>query len=212
MGVESADPVPNPPGSAPVPAGPSPDAESTFQLLDRARAGEAAALDALFARYLKPLQRWASGRLPGWARSAADTHDLVQDTLLNTFRRIGTFEPRREGAFQAYLRQAVMNRILDELRRTKARPVTATFDELDHQHGGSPLDDAIGLETFERYEAALARLKPEEREAIIGRVELSQSYQELAASLDSPSADAARKTVARALVRLAEEMKHERRG
>ena len=43
---------------------PSPDAESTFQLLERAHAGEVAALDALFARYLKPLQRWASGRLP----------------------------------------------------------------------------------------------------------------------------------------------------
>ena len=104
-----------------------------------------------------------------------------------------------------------MNRILDELRRTKARPVSATFDELDHAHGGSPLDDAIGLETFERYEAALARLTQDEREAIIGRVEMGQSYEELAASLESPSADAARKTVARALVRLAKEMKHESR-
>jgi RNA polymerase sigma-70 factor (ECF subfamily) len=203
--------VANPPGSAPPPGGQSPDAESTFQLLERANAGDAAALDTLFARYLKPLQRWAGGRLPGWARSAADTHDLVQDTLLNTFRKIGTFEPRREGAFQAYLRQAVMNRILDELRRTKARPVTATFDELEHPHGGSPLDDAIGLETFERYEAALARLTADEREAIIGRVELGQSYEELAVNLESPSADAARKTVARALVRLAKEMKRESR-
>jgi len=188
-------------------ADPAADAESTFQLLERANAGETAALDALFARYLKPLQRWASGRLPGWARSAADTHDLVQDTLLNAFRRIGSFEPRREGAFQAYLRQAVMNRIRDELRRTQARPVSATFDEQDHEHQGSPLDDAIGLETFERYEAALARLKADDREAIIGRVELGQTYEELAASLGSPSADAARKTVSRALVRLAGEMR-----
>jgi len=185
----------------------SPDAESTFQLLERANAGEAAALDALFARYLKPLQRWASGRLPAWARSAADTQDLVQDTLLNAFRKVGTFEPRREGAFQAYLRQAVMNRIRDELRRTKARPVSETFDEFDHAHGGSPLDEAIGLETFERYEAALARLDADDREAIIGRVELGQSYEELAASLGSPSADAVRKTVSRALVRLAGEMR-----
>jgi RNA polymerase sigma factor (sigma-70 family) len=196
------DPESRPGADAP----PAADAESTFQLLERANAGETAALDALFARYLKPLQRWASGRLPGWARAAADTQDLVQDTLLNAFRKVGTFEPRREGAFQAYLRQAVMNRIRDELRRTKARPATATFDELDHEHGGSPLDDAIGLETFERYEAALARLRADDREAIIGRVELGQSYEELAASLGSPSADAARKTVSRALVRLAGEM------
>lgn len=187
------------------------EAESTFQLLERVNGGDAAALETLFTRYLKPLERWASGRLPSWARSAADTHDLVQDTLLHTFKRIGTFEPRREGAFQAYLRQAVMNRIRDELRRTSARPATSTLDEFEHSHGTSPLEDVIGLETFERYEAALGRLKAGDREAIIGRLELDQSYEELAASLGSPSADAARKTVARGLVRLAEEMKREPR-
>jgi RNA polymerase sigma factor (sigma-70 family) len=190
---------------------PASDAESTFHLLERANAGETAALEALFARYLRPLQRWASGRLPRWARGANDTHDLVQDTLLNAFKRMGSFEPRREGAFLAYLRQAVMNRIRDELRRTRVRPATDTLDELDHAHPSSPLDEAIGLETFERYEAALSRLKDQEREAIIARVELGQSYDELAVSIESPSADAARKTVARALVRLAEEMQHERR-
>jgi RNA polymerase sigma factor (sigma-70 family) len=203
-----------PPSDDPVSgadAGRPSEAESTFQLLERANRGDASALEALFARYLKPLQRWASGRLPRWARSAADTHDLVQDTLFHAFRKIGTFEPRREGAFQAYLRQAVMNRIRDELRRTRTRPATSTLDELEHEGGDSPLEDAIRLETFERYEAALGRLTATDREAIIGRLELDQSYEELAASLESPSADAARKTVARALVRLATEMKHEPR-
>jgi RNA polymerase sigma factor (sigma-70 family) len=203
-----------PPAEDPVPdadaESPS-DAESTFQLLERANQGDAPALEALFARYLKPLQRWASGRLPRWARSAADTHDLVQDTLFHAFRKIRTFEPRREGAFQAYLRQAVMNRIRDELRRTRARPATSTLNELEHEGGGSPLEDVIRLETFERYEAALGRLAETDREAIIGRVEFDQSYEELASSLESPSADAARKTVARALVRLAAEMKREPR-
>jgi RNA polymerase sigma-70 factor (ECF subfamily) len=189
----------------------SADAESTFQLLDRARAGDGAALDALFARHLKPLQRWATGRLPQWARSAVDTHDVVQDTLLNAFRRIGSFEPRREGAFCAYLRQAVMNRIRDELRRSSVRPAAAPFDELEHEHRSSPLEEAIALETFERYDAALASLTDEDRAAIVGRVELGRSYDELAVELGKPSADAARMAVARALVRLAEAMKHERR-
>lgn len=187
------------------------DAESTFQLLERAHLGEARALEALFARYLKPLQRWASGRLPHWARDAADTHDLVQDTLLNVFKRIGSFEPRREGAFQAYLRQAVMNRIRNELRRTAAHPETATFDELEHEHDGSPFEDVLALETCERYEAALGRLTPAEREAVIGRVELGASYVEMAASLGKPSPDAARIAVARALLRLAKEMGREKR-
>ncbi len=187
------------------------EAESTFQLLERANAGDEAALEVLFGRYLKPLQRWASGRLPRWARNAADTHDLVQDTLLNAFRRIGNFEPRREGAFQAYLRQAVMNRIRDELRRSETRPATAAFEEDDHPHDGSPLEDAIGVEAFERYEAALQKLNAEEREAIVSRVELGHTYQELAMLLGKPTADAARMAVTRALVRLAEEMKREPR-
>jgi len=202
--------MPDPRSEAPVgDTRSSAPADSTFQLLEQAQAGDDRALEALFGRYLKPLQRWASGRLPAWARSAHDTHDLVQDTLLNAFRKIGSFEPRREGAFQAYLRQALMNRIRDELRRRRVRPATATFEESEHEHGSSPLEDAIGIETFERYERALMRLKPEEREAIIGRVELGNSYEELASSLEKPSADAARMTVTRALVRLAEEMDHE---
>jgi RNA polymerase sigma-70 factor (ECF subfamily) len=198
---------PRPP--QPPDAGSSPDAQSTFQLLERAHEGDSAALDVLFSRYLRPLQHWASGRLPRWARNSADTHDLVQDTLLNAFRKIGSFEPRREGAFQAYLRQAVMNRIRDHIRRTGTRPAMSTFEESDHEHPSSPLDQVIGLETFERYEAALARLTPNEREAIIGRVELGHTYEELAATLEKPSADAARMAVARALVRLAEEMKRD---
>jgi len=185
-----------------------PDAESTFVLLDRANAGDRAALDLLFARYLKPLQRWASGRLPAWARGAGDTHDLVQDTLLGAFKKIGSFEPKREGAFQAYLRQAVMNRLRDQLRRVQARPRTEPFLDPHDETGVSPLEHAIAMETFERYETALSRLSTEEQEAIIGRVEMDNTYDELARNLGKPSADAARMAVTRALVRLAEEMRH----
>ena len=54
---------------------------------------------------------------------------------------------------------------------------------------------------------ALERLTPQDREAIIGRVEMGYSYEELAEALGKPTADAARKAARRALVRLAEEMK-----
>jgi len=74
--------------------------ESTFDLIDRVRQGDAQALDRLLAQHLKPLQRWASGRLPVWARDLADTDDLVQETLTRTLRKIGSFEPRHVGAFQ----------------------------------------------------------------------------------------------------------------
>jgi RNA polymerase sigma-70 factor (ECF subfamily) len=180
---------------------------STFHLIEQARAGDQEALELLFARHLKPLQRWASGRLPKWARDLADTDDLVQDTLAQTFKRIEHFEPRRVGALQAYLRQAVLNRILNELRRKGRQPQITDLDGVEVESGESPLEQAIGREAVECYDEALQRLTAEEREAIIARVEMGYSYEELAEALGKPTPDAARKAAHRALVRLAEEMK-----
>jgi RNA polymerase sigma-70 factor (ECF subfamily) len=181
--------------------------DSTFELIERVRQGDRESLERLMARHLGPLRRWVSGRLPRWARDLSDTDDLVQDALLRTFTRIEDFEVRGVGALQAYLRQAVMNRLRDELRRKGRAPEMVDGGELDLQGPGSPLEEAIGREAVERYTAALARLKPEEREAIIARVEMDYSYAELAEILGKPTPDAARKAAQRALLRLAEEMK-----
>ena len=59
----------------------------------------------------------------------------------------------------------------------------------------SPLEAALFRETSEKYEAGLAQLKPEEREAIVTGIEFGLSYAELAEALGKPSADAARMTV-----------------
>lgn len=183
-----------------------PLADATLTLLRRASAGDRDAADLLFARYAPALHRWARGRLPRWARDIADTHDLVQDAMMQTFRNLKGFDDRGQGALHAYLRQAVMNRIREELRRRERRPQAQTLDTAFEDEGTSPLEAAIGQETLERYEAALARLSVEEREAVIARLELGLSHQEVADALGKPSADAARMTVARALARLAREM------
>ena len=182
------------------------DPESTFSLVERAQAGDQEALDCLLARHLGPLRRWARGRLPQWARDLADTDDLVQDALLQTFRRLSVFEVRGPGALQAYLRQAVLNRVRNELRKKGRRPEETDLDGFEVAVGQSPLEAAIGREAVDRYERALAALTPDEREAIIGRVEMGYSYDELADLLGKPSADAARKAGQRALVRLTRQM------
>ena len=167
------------------------ETESTFQLISRFRTGDREALEQLFERHLPRLQRWARGRLPRWARDNADTQDLVQETLLQTFNRLEAFEPTREGALQAYLRQAVMNRIRDEIRKKGRRPVQVELEgtEIDKAH--SPLEDAIDMEEIERYEDALGRLRPEEREAIILKIEMGYTYEEVARLLEKPTEDAA---------------------
>jgi alkylation response protein AidB-like acyl-CoA dehydrogenase len=97
-------------------------AESTVVLLEKARTGDREALESLLARYIPPLRRWAAGRLPTHLRGPLDTHDVVQDAVLQTLGHIERFEQRHDGALRAYLRQAVMNRIRDELRRAAVRP------------------------------------------------------------------------------------------
>jgi RNA polymerase sigma factor (sigma-70 family) len=189
----------------PAPAAPPPEAESSTRLLLRAQQGDADARDALFARYLPVLQRFARGRLPRWARDARETGDIVQDSLLQTLRHVGSFQPSRDGALLAYLRQAVVNRIRDEIRKAGRRPRPGTLPEVA-AHGATPLEEAIGQQALQRYETALGRLREEDREAIIGRIELGYGYDELAAALDKPTPGAARLTVTRALVKLAEEM------
>jgi RNA polymerase sigma factor (sigma-70 family) len=186
--------------------GPQPGLESTVDLVARVKGGDRDALDRLLARVLPPLRRWARGRLPRSKRDLMDTDDLVQETAIRAVKRLDSFESRRDGALQAYLRQAVMNRIRDEIRHKGRIPVATELDENEHNRDASPLDAAIGREAVDRYEAALARLRPEDREAIIARVEMDWNYEQAAQALGKPSAGAARVAISRALVRLAEEM------
>jgi len=172
---------------------------STVDLLERLRNGDDAAISQLVERSLPPLKRWARGRLPTWARSLAETQDLVQDAVIRAMPHLNTFEARHPGALQAYLRQAIANRIRDEIRKVQSRPVGQDPVSGIVDAAPSPLEHVIGRERLERYEAAMARLQPAEREAIIARLELQQSYEEVALALGKPSAGAARMAVTRAV-------------
>jgi RNA polymerase sigma-70 factor, ECF subfamily len=186
--------------------------EATLYLLRQAQGGNPDALNRLVARYLPRLERWASGRLPAWARDLCDTQDLVQETVVRAIRRIEGFEPRGEGALQAYLRHILMNRIREELRRVGRRPESQPLDDGKVSAEASPLERVIGRQGMERYERALTRLRAADREAIVTRIELGCSFDEVAVALGKPNANAARSAVNRALVRLIKEMRDGARG
>jgi RNA polymerase sigma factor (sigma-70 family) len=181
--------------------------ESTTALLDRARAGDARARDLLFSRVLPPLRRWAHQRMPSSARDLHDSEDMVQVTVLRAFQALDRFEPRGTGAFLGYLRQILLNAIRDELRRAGRRPVHAPLDASLVDAAPSALERVLGRDALEDYERALAALAAEKREAVIMRLELGFSHQEIADALGKPSANTARMIVARALVDLAEGMR-----
>jgi RNA polymerase sigma-70 factor (ECF subfamily) len=179
-----------------------------MELLQRAKDGEREALDALTLRYLPRLTRWASGRLPASARSLFDTSDLVQETLLKAIERLDKIEVRGPGGFQAYVRQAILNRIRDQIRWTRRRPGPEGVPEYVEDTNPSPLESAIGADILEGYERALEQLNEAERQLVHLRIELDFSYQEIAVIMERNSPDAARMAVKRALLKLAELMGH----
>jgi RNA polymerase sigma-70 factor (ECF subfamily) len=180
--------------------------DTTERLVGRASAGDQQAVELLLGRYLPRLRRFAHGRLPTFARDLVDTDDLVQVTLSRVVRRVQGFDDRGRGAFHAYLRQSLLNELRNQIRRARRHPAPGELDGQERDLGPSPLDDAVGRQGLERYETALLRLDPDDREAIIGRIELGLSHAELAEALGKASPDAARMAVARALVRLTREM------
>jgi RNA polymerase sigma factor (sigma-70 family) len=171
--------------------------------------GDGPARDELIQRYWPRLERWAQGRLPMGARDLHDTADLVQDTLVAALNRLPEFVPRHDGALQAYFRVALWNRIRSLAKRAQQRGERVDLESMIADAGPSPLEQAIGQEALECYERALHRLRPDDREIIVLRVELDLPYDEIALQLGKPSLIAARKAVSRALYRLAREMQRD---
>ena len=176
--------------------------EPTIELVIRARAGDRNAVEALLQRCLPGLKRWAHGKLPPAARSVLDTGDLVQEAALHALGRLDVFEPRHVGAMQAYLRQSVVNRIRDEVRKVARRPMSVELPEDPAGHATSPIDVAILNESYQHYHDALTQLSPRDREMIVARVEVEWTLPEIAQRFGLPSVDAARMAVMRALRRL----------
>jgi RNA polymerase sigma-70 factor, ECF subfamily len=103
-------------------------ATSDEELARRARAGDAAAFDALVRRYQDRVYR-LSRRLTG---NRADAEDALQDTFLRVFRRLSTF--RGESSFSTWLYRIATNTALMLCRsraRRRSEPLDAYLPRFD---------------------------------------------------------------------------------
>jgi RNA polymerase sigma factor (sigma-70 family) len=181
--------------------------ETTATLLSLIRGGDTAAKERLLSRIYRPLIRFAHGRLPARARDLTDTEDLVQVAMLRALDHMEGFDSRREGAFLAYLRNILLNLIRDEARRVGRRPEQEELGENHAAAGPTPLEEAVGREALERYDGALARLPEEQRQAVMLRVEMGYTYEQIADAVGMVSPDAARMMTTRAIARLGKLMR-----
>ena len=184
-----------------------PDLLRTQELLREAQLGRRDALEELLARYRPRLERWASGRLPRSARSLLDTGDLVQETLLRALESIGSIGARHPGSFESYVRQAVLNRIRDQIRWARRRSGGELGSDSLADPGPSPLEEAIGGDVVRLYEKGMSLLADDERQILHFRIELDMSYEDIAALMNKPSPDAARMAIQRSLHKLAMAMR-----
>ena len=184
-----------------------PDAvsDSTLDVLARAQQGDRGAAHILIERALPVVRRWAHGRLPSYARGDANTEDLVQDVFLRTLRRVTRFQHRTVGGLQAYLRQAVVNRVRDLIRGSKRRGPNVDDVREPRDYRPSPLEAAIMRQQLDAFLQALRRLRPSDRQLIVWRIELGYTAAEIATRLGKSEA-AAGMSITRAMTRLAKEL------
>ena len=178
----------------------------TMELIVQIRSGNRGAWSRLVERELPPLKRYAQGRLPTWARSASDTQDLVQNVLMRALPRLVNWESQGRGALRAFLRKALINQIVDEIRKARKRMASPTPLEGLPDAAPSPLSKLIQGESVMKLRKALARLSESDRKLLAARFGSGCRYTEIATLLDRPSANAARMAVERAVERLAKIM------
>jgi RNA polymerase sigma-70 factor, ECF subfamily len=174
------------------------------EVVDRACQGDKDAQDMVFREYVAPLSRFARGRLPAHARGMTDTQDVVQDVFTNTARNLSRIDVRVDGALLSYLRRAVRHRIVDEIRRAARRPAADAIPEECPAPDLSPLERAIRAQNERRVREALAELNPRDRLVVVLRLRHHLSYEEIGARIGTPTPNAARVAVRRAVIRLTE--------
>ena len=161
--------------------------DSDLELVKRCLTGEDSAWEALLgvhARKIYNLCYRFTGRVE-------DAQDLTQEIFIKIFETLRTYDPA-QSAFRTWLNRVARNHLVDHYRRTRRDRLTAPLD--DHmptleQTPGPGEDGAARVESRERRErlqAALGKLSPDLREAVILRDLQDLDYAEIAEVLSVP--------------------------
>ncbi len=179
--------------------------------IERFRAGEPGAVDALFEQHMPALLAFARLRLGPMLAARESAHDVVQSAFREVLEGAPRFRYGGEAAFRAWLYTHVSRKIADRAEYWKAqrrdvgreqRVEDGVFD-LVRRTLSSPSQDAVGREALERLDAAFEQLPDDHREVImlsrvagLSRAEIAQVTGRTEASI--------RNLLPRALARLAD--------
>src|SRR5262245_7332212 len=122
-----------------------PQSQDTEALIERAKAGEAAALNDLFARHHGLMVELARRKIGPRLRSKEEADDLAQTTFREATRDFGQYQYRGEGSFLRWLVQILQNKIRD-----RAEYYGATKRDVGRERSGDTrLGDSGDLQRFD---------------------------------------------------------------
>jgi RNA polymerase sigma-70 factor (ECF subfamily) len=144
------------------------------ELVEACRRGERDAFRALFETYKGKVYSVAL-RFSG---SQAAAMDIAQDTFLKLFSCIGEF--RGDSGFETWVYRMVVNRCLDQKRRSRRLVPLADSFLASLSVPGDALAGLLRSEVSARVKAAVEKLPPEMRIAIVLRYTEGLSYDRMA--------------------------------
>ena len=121
----------------------------------------------------------------------SEAEDLTQEVFIKVFQTLTTYDAA-QGAFPTWLNRVARNHLVDHYRRTHKDRLTSSIEE---ETGGledkpsseeQPLARVESRERHEILQAALNRLSPDMREAVVLRDFQDLDYDEIAEVLGVP--------------------------
>ena len=147
-------------------------------LVQRAKDGDAQALEALLTRHGPKVERLARQVL----RDPDDASDAAQEALAKVCVRLKQF--RGGSQFSTWLHRLVINTCLDAVERRKARVHEPLGDHL--QSTDDPARDAGNSELRRELCTALAGVSPEQAQVVLLKDALGYSFEEIATAAGMP--------------------------
>lgn len=120
-----------------------------------------------------------------------EAEDLTQEVFIKVFQTLATFDAA-QGSFATWLNRVARNLLVDHYRRTRKDRVTSSLEDeaaaIEDKPGKEemPLARLEARERHELLQAALDRLSPDMREAVILRDFQDLDYDEIAQVLRVP--------------------------
>lgn len=166
----------------------APDADDLC-LVERLRAGEERAYEELLSRFQQPVYTLALRLLS----DASEAPDVVQEVFLKVFRNIGSF--RGQSTLKTWIYRITVNEAHNarrwffrhrrgEVELDNSPDESRNWKETIPDGARSPFEEARDREQQVLIEAALKKINPIFREAVVLRDITDLSYEEIAAVLE----------------------------